>query len=198
MYNINRNDAAEILAISTRSIDRYIKAWKIRAKKVWKMVMLNEEDIRLLKWDSPVKQKIIVWEKVSTKTDSSQANIDQSRTWGIIRKAEYEKVLATFEKMYSSFRDEIKQKDEKIQELSLELWKAQEQKNNTIDLMEYKKVQFLSEETKSSLSKEIDKQKEENINMQKELSYEKSTNKMLIVFIVILFILAIVLFFINI
>jgi hypothetical protein len=38
-----------------------------------------------------------------------------------VKKAEYEKVLATFDKIFTGFREEIKQKDNKIQELSIEL-----------------------------------------------------------------------------
>lgn len=196
MYTITRQEASDILWISTRSIDRYIKSGKIRAKKDWKVVMLNSEDVKVLNWEAPAKQKIII-EKNDKLEDTKPTVSASSNSW-LVKKAEYEKVLATFDKMFNSFREEIKQKDNKIQELSIELWRAQEQKNNSVDLMEYKKVQFLSEEAKKWLSESLQKEKQAKEKINKELKYEKTTNKLLIVFIIILFIISWVIFFMNI
>jgi len=196
VYTITRQEASDILWISTRSIDRYIKSGKIRAKKDWKVVMLNSEDVKVLNWEAPAKQKIII-EKNDKLEDTKPTVSASSNSW-LVKKAEYEKVLATFDKMFNSFREEIKQKDNKIQELSIELWRAQEQKNNSVDLMEYKKVQFLSEEAKKWLSESLQKEKQAKEKINKELKYEKTTNKLLIVFIIILFIISWVIFFMNI
>ena len=121
----------------------------------------------------------------------------ESSNW-LVKKDEYEKVLATFEKMFSSFREEIKDKDSKIQELAIKLWRAEEQKNNSVDMMEYKKVQFLSEETKKGLSNSLEKEKTLKEKTLKDLKYEKTTNKLLIAFIIILFIVAVTVFVIKI
>ena len=192
MYNINRLEASEILWVSTRSIDRYIKSWKIRAEKKWKIILLNDSDVKALSWDAPIKQKIIVSDKVDS--DVSEITVKSEPSNGLVKKDEYEKVLATFEKMFSSFREEIKDKDSKIQELAIKLWRAEEQKNNSVDMMEYKKVQFLSEETKKGLSNSLEKEKTLKEKTLKDLKYEKTTNKLLIAFIIILFIVAVTVF----
>jgi hypothetical protein len=194
VYNINRQDAANILWISTRSIDRYIKSWKIRAKKDWKIVLVNSADVNILNSDSKVTHKIIVSDSDSTNTEIKT----NSKSSSVVKKDEYEKVLTTFEKMYSGFREEVKQKDEKIQELSIKLWRAEQQKNDSVNLMEYKKVQFLSEQSKNELSEKLEKEvslKQKSID---ELKYEKNTNKLLIVFIVVLFVISGYIFFRNI
>ena len=197
MYNINRQEASEILWVSTRSIDRYIKSWKIRAKKNWKIILLKDSDINALSWTTTVKHKVIISSENKT-SNNSDLEIREESSKGLVKKAEYEKVLATFENMFSSFREEIKNKDSKIEELSIKLWRAEEQKSNSIDMMEYKKVQFLSEEAKKSLSNTLEKEKSEKEKINKELKYEKTTNKLLIIFIVILFIISGVIFFMNI
>jgi len=197
MYNINRQEAADILWISTRSIDRYIKSWKIRSEKDWKIVMLNSDDIKVLNWESVIKHKIIVNDEINNNYMDENKLEENTNTW-VVKKSEYEKVLVTFEKMYSGFREEIREKDQRIEKLAMELWQAREQKNNSIDIMEYKKIQFLSEESKSNLSNEIEKGIQEKINIIKELKYEKTTNKLLIAFIVILFVILGAVFFINI
>ena len=59
MYTYTRQDVAELLWISTRSVDRYIKDWKLRSKKEWKIVYVNNEDVKNLWWTWEVKHEII-------------------------------------------------------------------------------------------------------------------------------------------
>lgn len=48
-YSITRDKGAEILWISTRTIDRYIKSWKLSYKKIANKVLLAEEEIENMK-----------------------------------------------------------------------------------------------------------------------------------------------------
>ena len=50
-YGITRESAAKILWISTRTIDRYIKSWKLSYKKVANKVLLAKEEIASLQED---------------------------------------------------------------------------------------------------------------------------------------------------
>ena len=51
IYNITRENAAKLLWISTRTIDRYIKNGKLTYKKVANKVLLERAEISLLKED---------------------------------------------------------------------------------------------------------------------------------------------------
>lgn len=44
-YTVDREEGAEELNMSTRTVDRYIRAGKIRAKKIGKKVFLHAEDV---------------------------------------------------------------------------------------------------------------------------------------------------------
>lgn len=186
MYNITRQDAADILNVSTRSIDRYVKSGKLRSKKIGKIIYIHEWDIASLGGKSPEVQEVIVsQDKKITSDPISQAPSPRESS-------------GTLEKIYADLRSEIQKKDGIIQELSLQLWEAKEIAKNSISLIEFKKSQFLLEESKSFLSKEIDDVKEENEELQKKLQYEKSTNYILIAFVVILLISLGLIWFINI
>ena len=50
-YWITRESAAKMLGISTRTIDRYIKSWKLSYKKVANKVLLAKEEIANLQED---------------------------------------------------------------------------------------------------------------------------------------------------
>lgn len=193
MYKLTRQDASELLNMSTRSIDRYIKSWKIRSKKDWKIVYVHEDDINALKdWWSQ-NQEVIVPEKKSNKTsyntiENDEENIkvvnNSNSTW-----------LAVLEPIYEDLRNEINKKDIIIQDLSIRLWKAEEIAKNSVSISEFKKSQFLLEESKWFLSKEVDDLKHTSIKLQKELKYEKSTNNMLVVFILILLTISVIIWF---
>jgi excisionase family DNA binding protein len=47
-YTVTRNQAANLLGVSTRTIDRYVKSGKLSYKKVANKVILNEEELRIL------------------------------------------------------------------------------------------------------------------------------------------------------
>ena len=206
MYNLTRQEASEILGISTRSIDRYIKSGKIRAKKDWKIVYLNKADVENLSpWDKkvaeviiPKKQKEIVSEINEIQNNSyNEANNNSNNRW-IVKKSEIDKISATFEKMFNDLRNENKEKDRVIQWLSVKLWRYEEINKNSIPVIEYKKSQFLLEQSKVSLNNEVFEIKSQKTNLEKKLNYEKTTNKLLIAFVVILFIILWVVFFIKI
>ena len=48
MYTTTRQAAADILGISTRSVDRYVKAGKLRCKKEGKIIYIHTQDIQNL------------------------------------------------------------------------------------------------------------------------------------------------------
>ena len=47
-YTVTRNQAANLLGVSTRTIDRYVKSGKLSYKKIANKVILNEEELSVL------------------------------------------------------------------------------------------------------------------------------------------------------
>jgi len=60
MYTLTRSEAAELINVSTRSIDRYIKAGKIRTKKEGKVIYLHRVDVENLGNTGEVKQQEVI------------------------------------------------------------------------------------------------------------------------------------------
>lgn len=175
MYSYTRAEAADILAISTRSLDRYVKAGKLRSKKKWKIVYIKTEDVDKMAGKHKSKPQVIV-----SGTPSSKENIKTVVAWGESNNG------WTLSAIYADLRREIKQKDELIQNLSVRVWRAEEIAKNSVNLVEFKKSQFLLEESKWHLSKEIAELWKENNELKANLKYEKMTNIVLIVFFIIL------------
>ena len=182
MYTLTRSDAAELINVSTRSIDRYIKAWKIRIKKEGKIIFLHRVDVENL-WgvtNSREQEVIIPKEKASYTEAKRSEHIEEKSLSG-----ERNTQLA-LEKIYLDMKQEIKEKDKTIQDLSIRLGQAQEIAKNSVSIIEFKKSQFLLEESKSTIEQEVVQISEQKKNLEEKLKYEKTTNIILIVFCVIL------------
>ena len=185
-YILTRKDAAEELDISVRSIDRYIKSWKIRSKKKWKTVYVHEEDISNIKWGDIWKKHIIITKEENNIVDEKSIELDIiSPINDLVQKNEYNKITKTFEKVYTDLRTQIEKKDNIIQELSIKVWISQEQVNQSISVSEHNRSQMLLEESKTNISKQMNYISEEKRELEKELKDEKFDKKVLIVFVFI-------------
>lgn len=221
MYKYTRQEAAEQLWISTRSVDRYIKAWKLRSKKEWKIVYVNEQDIINLWWDTEEKQEIIV-ENNDKKEEVKKEEAEKNNNENIEGKKEDEEekneekyqVVDSFEekkekeeekksvelksnfkavsleKIYDDLREEIKEKDETIQDLSIRLWRAEEIVKNSVSIIDFKRSQMLLEDSKTHLWTAISDLKTKNEDLTKKVKNDKTMIFVLFISVVVLLILS--------
>lgn len=194
MYKLTRQDAADKLNISTRSVDRYIKAWKLRSKKDWKVVYVNTDDIESLAGSWEYQQEVIVEKKVNNYSNASYDNQEEVKT---VSKAE-ENVSGTLQAIYKDLKEEIQKKDQLIQNLAMRVWQAEEVAKNSVSLIDFKKSQYLLEESKEHLDKELSQLEKEKEKLAKELKYEKTSNVLLIIFVVVLLAIAWTIWFMKI
>lgn len=184
MYKYTRQEAADMLWVSTRSIDRYIKSWKIRSKKDGKVVYVNENDLNTLSWKSNIQEVIV--------------EASQPSTWSTQLDHSPKVKSAPLEEIYTDLRNEIKEKDGIIRELSVRVWRAEEIAKNSVSLIDFKKSQFLLEESKSSLNQAIIDLESDKENLTKNLKEQKVNNMIILFALVIVFTIAATLFFIKI
>ena len=102
-YTVTRNQAANLLGVSTRTIDRYVKSGKLSYKKVANKVILNEEELRILQNEfSSLRQEVsteLIWERdswLSVRSVTDMSTIDEK-----------------LDKFYLIFQEKDKQIDEK-------------------------------------------------------------------------------------
>lgn len=190
MYTYTRQDAAEFLWVSTRSVDRYVKAWRIRSEKRGKIIYLHSDDLNNLNSKS-TKQELIVEKKESPfKTQAlkkTEASVISNKTSAL-----------ALGKVYDDLREEVKDKDKLITELSIRVWQAEEVVKNSVSLIEYKKSQLLLEESRSHLNQAIIDLENEKEDLKKDLKHQRANNIIMLLALVALFAIAGALFLINI
>ncbi len=187
MYSKTREETATLLNISTRSVDRYIRSWKLRSKKIWKIVYINDSDIDNFLWNN--KQEVILLKNKEQILSDSQEVVSKD----IISSPDKD-----FLKVYNDFKEELNIKNEEIRNMSMQIWKLQEIISNSIPIIEYKKEQFLIQESKTVLDSQISNLKKDLEVKDIIIKSEKRNNYILLWVILILFILLFVLWFVRI
>lgn len=179
MYTITRDQAAEILNISTRSIDRYIKSWKIRAIKEGKIVFIHSQDIDNLSWNVSQNQEIILPNQIPQKTQEVERNEDTLTIFWYLQ-------------------EDLAKKDEEIKSLHKQIGQMEEVLKNSISLIEFKKNQFLLEDSKNALHSEVEVLKKEILLQKNFLKEEKKLTYILLWISSLLFLLLFVIWFVKI
>lgn len=183
MYTITREQASELLGISTRSIDRYIKWGKLRSQKNGKIVYINKQDIDNLTGDGKNKHEIIIKDIKSSQETQTKPIVNNTHWINMI---------------FDSLKREIKKKDEEINELHNKIGKMEEVVKNSISLVEFKKTQFLLEESRVSLSQELETTKKDLEKSTQQLQSEKNANIILLSMAFFLLLLVIIVWLIKI
>lgn len=127
-YSFTREKAAKILNISTRTIDRYIKAWKLSYKKVANKVLLAKEELDSLQNDFSMLHQEISTEivnnasnsnTIATPTKSNQSNdaIDQKIDKFILVFKEKDKMLEEKNKVIFVLQQRVTELETKIQHM---------------------------------------------------------------------------------
>lgn len=180
-YIFTRKEAAAELDISVRSLDRYIKSWKIRSEKKWKKVYVHTDDINNIKWWENEIKHIIITEK-KDKKNKEENNVSSKE---ISKKWDNNKLTKTFEKIYTDLRNQIDKKDEIIRTMSIEIGKNQEQVKQSISISEHNRSQMLLEESKTHIAKQMTSLNDSKKELENNLKQEIFDKKILILLVFI-------------
>lgn len=180
-YIFTRKEAATELDISVRSLDRYIKSWKIRSEKKWKKVYVHTDDINNIKWWENEIKHIIITEK-KDKKNKEENNVSSKE---ISKKWDNNKLTKTFEKIYTDLRNQIDKKDEIIRTMSIEIGKNQEQVKQSISISEHNRSQMLLEESKTHIAKQMTSLNDSKKELENNLKQEIFDKKILILLVFI-------------
>ena len=149
-YTVTRNQAANLLWVSTRTIDRYVKSWKLSYKKVANKVILNEEELRILQNEfSSLRQEVsteLIWwdnKNLAVKSVSDITTLDEK-----------------LDKFYLIFQEKDKQIDEKnkiIFMLQQRIGELEAKIQTMIALPDYNKEKQQAIEEKKALEEKLAK-----------------------------------------
>lgn len=130
-FDLSRKEASEILKVSTRTLDRYIKSKKVASKSIAGRIMLNRDEITGMKGKRK-HRKIRSNALPETKKEVFEMNnaIEESA------KAE-EKV---YQKLYEELKIEVKQFQQRLEGANYRVGQLESQVKASVPLLDHQKV----------------------------------------------------------
>jgi excisionase family DNA binding protein len=177
VFTLTREDASKMLGVSTRTVDRYIHAGKIRTKRDGKVIMLHKEDVTQVKGGGEQKDYEIIAPKPVL---APSIGYDP-------REAQNE-ILRTLETI-------IREKDALIQELTYKLGSMEAEMHNTVPRLEHKKALIALEEAQTSRLHDMDILVQTKNTLENKYKREKLISTILMIGVFVLLCASIVLAF---
>ncbi len=132
---LTREEAAQDLEISTRTLDRYVQRKIIKPHRRGKRTMFMRSDIQALA-NTPNPQTHVV---------------DSSASLPVEQNPQLQALISLAQEMHG----EIRKKDQEIAHLSFELGKYQEIAKNSVPLLESRKQEIAKDEQISHLQRDL-------------------------------------------
>lgn len=190
-YILDRDAAARRLGVSTRTIDRHIQSERIRTRRIWKKIFLEEDDVESLRLSDPARKDedyiVILKESVSEDIDPTPEIMESIPSKGLQDIKSTERAIAEFSRIYSDAQNIIEKKESVIKDLSYKLGKIEYALENSIDVWEYKRATYLLESVKNKNEIETQVLNEKVSLLEKEVQKRNSA----LAGMVILFVLVI-------
>ena len=188
LYTLTRSQAADLLDVSTRTIDRYVKGGKLSYKKIANKVLLKKEEVMTLKED---------YDMLHQNADTSTEVVREVKTSAVVDKksvGELEPMIeAKLEKFFMVFKEKekiIEDKNKIIFMLQQRVGELESKIQSMVALPDYN-----AEKQKALIEK---KKLEVKINeLQGSLGVEKTKGMISLGFLLVIIGLVVVFFLIS-
>ncbi len=191
-FTLSRQDAADLLAVSTRTLDRYIRSKKLAARKKGGAILLSEEEVNNLKVSqfqnmhgaSPEVEgrahrhiDSVAARQNSTIFDAETGAIEENPVATVAPAA---KAVATkgvreqvFEELYDLSRREVREYHNKLEAANYRLGQMEMQLKHSVPLLDYHAKEEVLKQQDEIIQGKV-KRQEETLNvMEHELKSER-------------------------
>lgn len=158
LYSIDRQNAARILGVSVRTVDRYIASGQIRKVKNQGRTWLSNDDIKSLvsQNEKTVSDSVVSDFMSQTRKEERQTNHVSSQEY---RQSEvvndYIKKDSTqdsnYKSLYEEAKEELKDKNQKLQQATYRIGQLESQVKSMIPRLKYEQEQKLLTEKASNM-----------------------------------------------
>jgi predicted transcriptional regulator len=191
-FTISRKDAADLLAVSTRTIDRYIRSKKLSARKKAGNILLSEEEVNNLKVTlfqnmhgaSPDVEgrahrhiDSVAARANSTIFDAETGTLEENpmveaiaETKPSMAASEREKV---FEELYDLSRREVREYHNKLEAANYRLGQLEVQVKHSVPLLDYQEKEQAIRQQDDIIQNKVRRQEETIQIMETEVKSER-------------------------
>lgn len=196
-YKLSREAAGEVLGVSTRTVDRYIKAGRLSSRLSEGRIWLNEEEILEFKRGRESRHKVD--NKDMSKSHLSSGHevdkvdkVDNIEVVGqdIIEKMSTQRKISkdttdTFKRLYEELKEELKEKQERLEVANYRVGQLEAQVRNSIPMLEYHRENYERQKTEDGLNKKLEESTGLIRNLSLKIKYEKFGKRVYVITLLI-------------
>lgn len=184
VYSIPREEAAESLRVSTRTLDRYLRKGKLKFKVDGRNVFIHEKELAELKFKLEKKQKSAP--RKEPREMPTQRSETESFTFQSAPNHSNHSEEKVFRELYAEASAELKAKQEKLEAASFRVGQLETQLKNSVPLLEYKQHE-------EQITQEITILKTENVELKTKLVSENTKTKIFLIAAIVTLAVALIL-----
>ena len=197
-YKVSRKDASQILGVSIRTVDRYIKSKKIPIKTENKRVMLDFDELKKIKNNmSPGREDGTTRKRREKKTYNEKKENFSPVGGGIEivedyygsdfakEKNQQKESIPTFKKIYEELKEELREKQERLEMANYRVGQLESQIRNSVPMLEYHREKYLKEKNEKNSKAKLDDSKAVIVKLSKKLRYTKLSKRLYITILLI-------------
>lgn len=130
-FDLSRAEAAKMLKVSTRTLDRYIKSKKIASKSVAGRIMVSREELENM-------QKGRSHRKVTKSTTGSDKKSYAIKSVNLNEEAKVEEKV--YQKLYEELRSEIKTFQQRLEGANYRVGQLETEVKSSVPLLDHQKL----------------------------------------------------------
>lgn len=160
---VDREEASEILKVSTRTLDRYVRKFRFKIRKDGRRVLIKRADLEKIS-ENNVRQKL---DRSSTMLDkkldsvsnmSNMSNIDVKdvKVESVKQSAEFAEGI--YKNLYQETKKELKEKQERLEAATYRVGQLESQVKQMVPLLDFTRKEKELKEARTAVElKEIEK-----------------------------------------
>ena len=149
-HYVNKEEALQILNISTRTLERYIKKYRLKTRKDGRRILIKRNDVdRVLKkymrqHDRQINDRNATnfkgiydtKKKYDNMSDMSHIDVKNIEIKSVKEKKENPEV-SIYKDLYADFKKDLKEKQERLEAATYRVGQLEAQLKNTVPLLDY-------------------------------------------------------------
>jgi hypothetical protein len=160
-FSLSRKAASSALSVSTRTLDRYIKSGKLSTRIVDGRIWLDREELMSFRAGKErvyapgiVDMSIVGASMDSDRIDSDTVNGFDDKPSQTAKLSTAKKV-SPFKKLYEEIRDELREKQERLEVANYRVGQLEAQLRNCIPMLEYHKENYQRKKVEEDLKGQL-------------------------------------------
>lgn len=162
---VDRNEASQILKVSTRTVDRYIRKFRFKTRKNGRRVFIKRADVDKI-IEEHIGQFVDIKSTILDKSSSRQKSVDCAPGFEVnnikvesVKKSDREEGI--YKGLYSEAKNELKEKQERLDAATYRVGQLEAQVDTMVPMLDYTRKEKELKEAKSAIEqKELEKMHE--------------------------------------